>query len=317
MAASKTYDCIILGGGPAGLSAAVYMGRFLRSTLVIDAGRGRAAGHQVNENYLGFPNGIKVRRLRELGRRQAERFGVEFIHDTVTCVRREAECFVVECGPGVRHSRQLIVATGVTDIWPSFPYVERYIGKSLFWCLTCDGYKAQGADLLLLGNSDDAATTTLQFLRFTDRLTLLAHPQHNTISAERRADLKRHGVRLLEDEIARVKGPRGTIQSVLLASGETLQPEYIFSLYGKIPNAQLVAGLGVLLNEAGYIETDENQQTTVPGVFAAGDVTGAHAHQIACAVHEGAMAASAANYALYPPLQRHEEPEAKPAAGAK
>ncbi|HEY1013499.1 MAG TPA: FAD-dependent oxidoreductase, partial [Herpetosiphonaceae bacterium] len=101
------------------------------------------------------------------------------------------------------------------------------------------------------------------------------------------------------------------------ASGETLQPEYIFSLYGKIPNAQLVAGLGVLLNEAGYIETDENQQTTVPGVFAAGDVTGAHAHQIACAVHEGAMAASAANYALYPPLQRHEEPEAKPAAGAK
>ena len=92
MAARKTYDCIILGGGPAGLSAAVYMGRFLRSALVIDAGRGRAAGHQVNENYLGFPGGIKVRRLRELGRRQAGRFGVEFADDTVTCVRREAEC---------------------------------------------------------------------------------------------------------------------------------------------------------------------------------------------------------------------------------
>ena len=86
-------------------------------------------------------------------------------------------------------------------------------------------------------------------------------------------------------------------------------PEHLFSLYGKVPNTQLIAGLGVMLNKEGYIEVDGNQQTNVGGVFAAGDVTGVHAHQIACAVHEGAMAASAANYALYPPLQRHDTEE--------
>ncbi len=84
MAQSKIYDTVILGGGPAGLSAAVYLGRYLRSVVVVDAGRGRAAGHQLNENYLGFPKGVKVRRLRELGRQQAARFDVEFCDCSVT-----------------------------------------------------------------------------------------------------------------------------------------------------------------------------------------------------------------------------------------
>src|SRR5687767_3452527 len=114
--AEKLYDTIILGGGPAGLSAAVYMGRFLRSTLVIDAGRGRASGHQLNENYLGFPKGIKVRRLRELGRQQAARFGVEFCDCTVISITKGDTCFMVECSDGITvQAKQLIVATGVSD----------------------------------------------------------------------------------------------------------------------------------------------------------------------------------------------------------
>jgi thioredoxin reductase (NADPH) len=311
--AAKVYDTIILGGGPAGLSAAVYMGRFLRSTLVVDAGRGRAAGHQINENYLGFPKGIKVRRLRELGRQQAARFGVEFCDCSVIAITKGDTCFMVECSGDMSfQGKQLIVATGVSDIWPAFPYVERYIGKSLFWCITCDGYKMQDRDVLLLGNTDEAAITALQFLRFTNKLTMLAHPDYTTICPERLDDLKRNNIRLIEAEITRVKGAAGSIDAVQLSNGEVLQPDVLFSLYGKIPNSQLVAGLGVMLNAEGYIEIDENQQTNVAGVFAAGDVTGAHAHQIACAVHEGAMAASAANYALYPPLQRHDTAEQGP-----
>lgn len=310
MAKQKIYDTIILGGGPAGLSAAVYMGRYLRSTIVVDAGHGRAAGHQINENYLGFPKGVQVRRLRTLGRQQAMRFEVEFCDCTVTRICKETECFLVECGNDISiRGKQLIVATGVSDIWPGFPYVERYIGKSLFWCITCDGYKMIDRDVLLLGNTDDAAITGLQFLRFTHKLTMVAHPNHTSICPERLDDLKRNGIRLIEAEITAVKGVRGMVKAVHLSTGEVLKPEFLFSLYGKIPNSQLVAGLGVMLNSEGYIEVDDNQQTNVSNVFAAGDVTGIHAHQIACAVHEGAMAASAANYALYPPLQRHDTEE--------
>ncbi len=313
MAKPTIYDAIILGGGPAGLSAAVYMGRFLRSTLVVDAGHGRAAGHQVNENYLGFPKGVQVRRLRELGRQQAARFGVEFCDCSVTRICKEIDNFVVECGNELTvRSRQLIVATGVSDIWPAFPFVERYIGKSLFWCITCDGYKMIDREVLLLGNTDEAAITALQFLRFTSKLTLVAQPGYNTICPERLEDLRRNNIPLIEAEVSHVKGARGMVKAVQLSSGAVLKPEFLFSLYGKIPNSQLVAGLGVMLNSAGYIDIDENQQTNVPGVFAAGDVTGSHAHQIACAVHEGAMAASAANYALYPPLQRHDTEEEGP-----
>jgi thioredoxin reductase (NADPH) len=310
MAKPKVYDTIILGGGPAGLSAAVYMGRYLRSALVVDAGHGRAAGHQVNENYLGFPKGVRVRRLRELGRQQAARFGVEFCDCTVTKICKETADFVVECGAEITvRGRQLIVATGVSDIWPAFPFVERYIGKSLFWCITCDGYKMIDREVLLLGNTDDAAITALPFLRFTRKLTMVAHPGYNSICPERLDDLRRNNIPLIEAEVSQVKGARGMVKSVHLSNGELLRPEFLFSLYGKIPNSQLVAGLGVMLNQEGYIDVDANQQTNVPGVFAAGDVTGVHAHQIACAVHEGAMAASAANYALYPPLQRHDTAE--------
>ena len=310
MAQSKIYDTVILGGGPAGLSAAVYMGRYLRSVVVVDAGHGRASGHQINENYLGFPKGVKVRRLRELGRQQAARFAVEFYDCSVTRITKTDTYFVIECSNDLElRGKQLIVATGVSDIWPAFPHVERYIGKSLFWCITCDGYKMQDREVLLLGNTDDAAITGLQFLRFTNKLTMLVHPSRNTICPEQLDDLRRNKVRIIESEITQVKGANGMIKAVQLANGEVLKPEFLFSLYGKIPNSQLVAGLGVMLNKEGYIDVDANQQTNVAGVFAAGDVTGIHAHQIACAVHEGAMAASAANYALYPPLQRHDTEE--------
>src|SRR5215212_6740110 len=118
------FDAVIVGGGPAGLSAAVYLGRFLRTTLVLDAGDGRSSLPQRNENYLGFPRGVTARRLRTLGRQQAERFGARFVEGSVSTVEREGPlfCFRGDCGEW--RGRAVILATGVTDIWPSLPNVS-------------------------------------------------------------------------------------------------------------------------------------------------------------------------------------------------
>src|SRR6188508_1779275 len=154
--ALKTWDCIIVGAGPAGLSAAVYMGRFRRRTLVLDSGDGRWSYGQVNENYLGFPRGVSARRLHALGRAQAERFGVVIRDAAVTAVAPRGAGYHVRYHGGQAEARTLIWAAGVRDLWPSFPGVRRLVGKHLFWCIVCDGWRTLGKRVVVLGNTDKA-----------------------------------------------------------------------------------------------------------------------------------------------------------------
>jgi thioredoxin reductase (NADPH) len=303
--AAKIEDAVILGGGPAGLSAAIYLARFRRGTVVIDSGDGRSSGPQVNENYLGFPRGVKVRRLRELGRRQAERFGARFVQGGVSHARAGDGCFLLSGDCGEWRSRTVIVATGVTDIWPAFPDVQRYIGRSLFWCITCDGFRTVDKRAVLIGATDEAAVTACQFLNYTRELTFIVAGPESTdaISDENLAALNEHGIRVLAGDIERVRGSRGMVRSVTV-NGEEIEADYLFSLLGAVPNSGLAAQLGVLVDSAGYIKIDTEQSTNVHRVYAAGDVTGPYAHQVASAVHEGAMAAQRANYDLYADFQR-------------
>ena len=303
--ANKIADAVIVGGGPAGLSAAVYLGRFRRSTIVIDGGAGRSSGPQVNENFLGFPRGVKVSRLRALGRQQAERFGARFVEGTVARASCEDDTFVLSGDCGEWRARTVILATGVTDVWPAFPNVDRYVGRSLFWCITCDGYRTVDQRTVLIGATDEAAVTACQFLNFTRKLTFVATGLEGMqgISAENLATMRDQGIAVMEGSIERVVGRRGLVQAVVV-NGERIECDYLFSLLGAIPNAQLAAQFGVLLDDAGYVKIDAEQRTNVPRVYAAGDLTGPYAHQVASAVHEGATAAQRANYELYAEFQR-------------
>lgn len=303
--ADKRYDALVVGAGPAGLSAAIYLGRFLRKTLVIDSGAGRWNGPQVNENYLGFPNGVTATRLQQLGRRQAERFGVEFVEGYVTNAAGQGGGFVLTGSFGERVGRTVILAMGVTDIWPSFPNVERYIGRSLYWCITCDGFRTRGKRTLLVGADDEAAVTACQFLRYTDKLTFVCASVGGevTIAPEKLESLRDQGIELVEGNIERVSGAGGKLRSVQIA-GRTHEADLMFSLLGHVPNSTLAAQLGVLLDEGGYVRIDSEQHTNVPCVYAAGDVSGPYAHQVTSAVHEGATAAQAANFDLYDDYQQ-------------
>lgn len=301
----SVYDCIIVGGGPAGLSAAVYLARFNRRVAVIDRGDGRTLTYELNENYLGFPQGIHARQFTELGRQQAERFGVEFITDSLTSARYSNQQFVLD-GQTTYTSKTMIIATGVKDLYPNFPHYHDYLGKSLFWCITCDGYKSRNKKVVVVGDTDDAACTALQFLIYTTDIALVTNYEggKDMLSEEWKQRLAEHNVPLHESTITDLRGDDGFIKELQLANGDSVASEYVFNLQGAVPNTFLATELGVDVDKNGYILVSPEQRTNVPFLFAAGDVTAAYSHQIATAVHEGSMAAQAANYDLYEDFQR-------------
>ncbi|MGY2896455.1 NAD(P)/FAD-dependent oxidoreductase [Deinococcus sp. UYEF24] len=303
---SNEYDCVIVGGGPAGLSAAVYMGRFRRRTLLIDSGEGRWVYGQHNENYLGFPKGVSARRLRALGVAQAERFGVVPQGGRVEQIDRlpTDQGFRLTTTLGVVTGRTVIWAAGVRDRWPTFPGARRLVGKLLFWCIVCDGWRTLDREILLLGNDDAAAEDALQFLTYTQRVTLLVNPGKDELSAHARQKLHAAGVQMLSGEVRRVPLSGRAIGGVVLKDGRVLQAELIFSLYGSDPNTELLRTLSVELTERGMVNINEKGQTNVERFYAAGDVTNHHSDQVASAVHGGAQAAQAANYVLYPARQQ-------------
>ncbi len=319
----QVYDCLIVGSGPAGLSAGIYLARALRSVLIVGGSRGRTSWNSLNENYFGFPKGIKAGELARRGRAQAARFGVEFCDDTTITVIRQTEApaeggvlapfeitFQSGAGspqarkPAVLRSRTLIFATGVTDVLPPFPDAEKYVGRSFFWCLHCDGWKVRGKRLAVLGNGDDAAATALQLLDFSPTVSLLSSDAECRVSPKKQAELQTHGVALHRERIVGARGRAGRFEALLFEGGERLPLDYLFSALGETPNSQLAARLGVGLDERGFIQTDADQMTNIPGVFAAGDVTSSPGQQVVTAVHQGALAAIAATCFMRPAAQK-------------
>ncbi len=307
MTSEEETDALVVGAGPAGLSAAIYLARYDRSVVVFDAGHGRSTHHQVNHNYLGFPGGVPAVKLRELGKAQlAEYPHVAFKHHKVTDCRRDGDEFVAEVGFGSHRARTVVIATGVLDHYPRFDGWQDYVGTSMHWCITCDGYSSKDKNVLVIGHTDDAAAEAAQLSRFTNRLTLLTNNPVNEISAEYEKRLDSFDIPVIHDTLAGVEGVEGQFKSVLTEGGREIELDAMFCTQGATPQVGLAKELGVTLADNGYIETDVEQKTNVPGVYAAGDVTRIHSHQVTTAVHEGATAASAANYYLYPPELKGE-----------
>ncbi|MBA3871890.1 MAG: NAD(P)/FAD-dependent oxidoreductase [Anaerolineae bacterium] len=305
---TQTFDTIIVGGGPAGLSAAIYLGRFRRSVLIVDQASGRWDTAEVNENYFGFPQGIHTRQLRDLGLQQAQKFGAVYINASVSGVQSElhgAETrFIVQSSAETYLAKTVIIATGVRDHYSGLPEHSDYLGTSLFWCITCDGYKTIDKNIVLIGNNDDVACTTLQFLNYTHKLTLVTNATTLNISARWQAELSKFNVPVVCKKVTGLEGQHHQIHHVVLEDGQKIAADMVFNEQGAEPNSELAVRLGVAVDEKKYILTNDEQRTNIPLVYAAGDVTRLYSHQIVTAAHEGSMAAQAANYDLYLPHQR-------------
>jgi thioredoxin reductase (NADPH) len=334
----RSVDCLIVGGGAAGLSAAVNMARMRRSVLLVDERDRLIWGHRI-DNYLGFPDGLPALDLRRLGWRHAARFGVELLFGHVSTAKPDGDCFRVridylpESGlpgrpaptvprdaemsryfgevPGGSAldvlARSVIVATGVVGHFPDFPGRDQCVGTSLYWCIHCDGFESIGRQVGVVGDDEEAVQTALDLLDFTSDVRIVAgRPEGFSVPASRLADLAANGIAAYPHAVAEYRHVRGQMQALILTdeSSTEVPVEQIYTVRHTKPINDIARQLGVDLEPNGHVRVNTNQETNVRGVYAAGDITSPHDHQMSAAVHEGNQAACAANYFLYRPVQR-------------
>lgn len=312
------YDCIIIGGGIAGLQGAIQMGRYKHRVLVIDKGRGRSTLCRSYHNVLGWPDGISGPELRRLGRLQAERLGVEFAESEVTGASRTPDGFALQLDSGQRapQAATLLLATGIMDRFPPLEGLECCLGETVYVCPDCDGYEVSGRETVVMGSGEVGASMALTLRYWTSTLTYINHEADSAPLSGKTADqLKEAGIAYLPQPIAEIvsDAPSGRLQGVKLEGGRMLTAERGFIAFGgNQVHSGLADQLGIERLENKHIVTDpRSKQTNVPGIWAAGDV-GVHSEQVTIAMGEGSQAAIWIHKEL---LQRKRQTDASNTSG--
>jgi thioredoxin reductase (NADPH) len=288
----------VVGAGPAGLTAAIYLGRFRRSVRVIDAGASRAARIPRSHNHPGFPGGVAGRTLLARMRRQAETYGAEFLAGQVESLRPTKQGFTLETSVGPLAARKVILATGVIDREPRLSGAEDAVACGLLRvCPICDGYEVIGKTLGVIGH-DDHAGREARFLTTYSRDVWLIHVgAPGDLTGEERRRLKRAGVGVIETPIERVVLDRRRIAALCFGPGEPKAFDALYSALGITPRSVLATDTGARLDRSGRLVVGEHQETSTPGLYAAGDVVRG-LNQISVAQGEGAIAATDVHNAL-------------------
>jgi thioredoxin reductase (NADPH) len=278
-------DCLIVGGGPAGLTAAIYLARFHLDILVVDAGKSRAGWIPCTHNHAGFPDGISGKELLERMRAQAQKYGAKIVSDRVSKLELDEDSglFAATWGAGKAKARSVLLATGVTNRRP--PMDEDLHD----YCPICDGYEVTDKKVGVIGSGSHGVTEAVFLRGYTPHVTLIAPDKRMKLA---KADWKR----LEQAGIEAVDGPA---QAVAVSKDcivvETAEGTHLFdSVYpalGSDTHTQLAEMLGARLNDQGCIGVDAHQRTSVEGLYAAGDVV-IGLDQISHAMGEGGVAAT-------------------------
>jgi thioredoxin reductase (NADPH) len=295
------YDVVIVGSGPAGLTAALYAAREGLDTLVIErAGVGGQAGvTELLDNYPGFPEGVSGAEFADRLRAQAEKFGVEILSaQEVTAVRADGRYKCVTTGDGEDYrAGAVLLALGSTYRRLGIPGEEDFIGAGVHFCATCDGAFYRGKDVLVVGGGNSAGEESIFLTKFASKVTVVTRdPELSASKVVQEKVGENDQIEVLTSTTpAEFKGD-SRLRSVVLhdeSTGEDREvtPDGVFVFIGLSPNSELVEGV-VKLDEFGFVQTDMSLQTSMPGVFAAGDVRAGSTKQAASA-GEGAGAALA------------------------
>ncbi len=287
------FDVIVIGGGAAGLSAALVLSRARRSVLVIDAGmpRNRPAAHM--HGFLSR-DGMPPLELTAIGRNEVERYGGTILLGTATDVVNEGTSgFRVELrdGPPVR-GRRLLLATGLRDEIPDIPGAWDRWGRDVLHCPYCHGYEVKDQKLAVLGGSPFAVQYALIVRQWTDDLTYLT--ARNRLTTAERERLGARAIDIVEGDAQGIIVRGDHLEGVELADGPVIHCDALFVPPRFIPNNDLLVGLGCALNDEGWAITEPNGLTSVPGVWVAGNVANPRA-QVITAAGEGSAAAIAIN----------------------
>ena len=292
----RIFDVIIVGAGPAGLSAALILGRCRRNVLVFDAGHPRNSASRALHGYL-TRDGIEPADLLRIGREQLSPYTtVHLRSDEVTDARKVGSEFEVTAKDEVVSSHKLLLATGVVDHLPDIEGLKPLYGKSVFHCPYCDGWELRDQPIAIYGREDRGAGLALELTGWSRDL-IVCSDGPATISAADREQLAELSIPVREERIARLEGADGQLESIVFDNGEALPRRGMFFNTGQDQRCDLAARLGCEFTDRGAVRTGEYEMTNVPGLFVAGDAS--RAVQLAIiAAAEGAEAAFAINKAL-------------------
>lgn len=299
MESDRTVDCLVVGGGPAGLTAAIYLARFRLTLAIVDEGFSRAALIPVSHNLPGYPDGIAGPRLLALLRAQAQRYeatlpgvvtGIRLLTDGRFSAKIEAAS-----GPEQIVARNVLLATGVCDIEPKLPNLEHAIRQGYVrHCAVCDGFEVIDLNVAVIGYGASGLKEALFLRTYTERLTLLTLGEAMSLSDRERDDAQAAGIRVIEAPVTEVSTEANRIVALRLEDGSEHAFDSLYSALGCGINSALGSKLGARTDETegnGALIVDAHQRTSVPGLYAAGDVT-AGLNQIAVAYAGAAIAAT-------------------------
>jgi thioredoxin reductase len=293
------YEVIIVGGSSAGLSSALVLGRSRRRVLVIDSGKPCNRFSHASHGFL-TRDGIDPQELVQLARDQLQRYETVKVRDGfVTQITREeadAAGFRVETESGESFtSRRVLLATGLKDELPLLPGIEAFWGKSVFHCPYCDGWEFRDQPIVVHGQGEGGFHKTILLRQWTNQLTWCT--DEGDVSDEQRDRLTRHGIRVIETKISRLEGTGEQIERIVFEDGSTNALKAMFvstKLSHPMPFAEQ---LGCKVSDSGIVEIDLLGHTSVPGVYAAGDLS-SHGRSVAIAVAQGSSAGAGINMDL-------------------
>ncbi len=292
-------NVIIIGSGPAGLTAGLYTARAELNPLLFT---GQEIGGQVSitnevENYPGFPEGITGPELVERMQKQAEKFGCRIEYDYVSKVDFQRHPFYIETASGKQYlAKAVIVATGATPRRLGVPGEQEFTGRGVSYCATCDGFFFRGKEVVVVGGGDSAVEEGLFLTRFATKVRIVHRRDQLRASQilQRRA-FANEKIEFIWDTVVTSINGDGAVQSVTLKNVKTgeereLKTDGVFIYIGHVPNNELFVGQ-LEMDDLGYIITDQRMHTSVPGVFAAGEIQDRVFRQVATSVGQGCAAA--------------------------
>ena len=286
-------DALVIGGGPAGLTAAIYLARFRRDFLVVENGESRAGWIPRTHNHPGFPDGIEGEVLLARLRAQAERYGARIQRGTVDALARQGDVFEAALDDGsLLRARHVLLATGVIDNEPRLPAFAQAVKRGLLRiCPICDGYEVQDLAVGVVGDGDKGGREALFLTGYSDQVTLVHVGDPRTLSPEMRERLTAAAVPVVETPIGAVVLERDRITALDFGGGDVRRFDTLYSALGVTPRGRLAEILGAEVDDCGCLVVGGHQQTSVDGLYAAGDLVRG-LNQISCAQSEAAIAAT-------------------------
>jgi thioredoxin reductase len=300
---AEVFAAVIVGGGPAGLSAALWLGRYRRDAVVFDYGEPRNEPAWAVHGYPGLQDPLPSELRRRLTE-QALGAGARIRNAEIVRVDGGKDAFTLQPRHGAPvHARRIVLAYGLRDYLPDIANLEALYGTSVFHCADCDGPAVADSRIGVLGFDRQGANLALYLRHWSDRITLLPHDQPLALDDGQRRAVEAAGITIRTGTVQRVTGHGGNLTQAEFDDGGTVRLDALFFHLGSEPRCELAQQLGCELDDDGYIVVDRGRETSCAGVHAAGDITGPP-HLAAIAAADGVRAALAIHRSLLPDERR-------------